>query len=360
MLEKELRPAFHAYVETLQAAVALNNRLGLAAGATGEATATTAVRFVVITLILVILAGAGLAWFIARGINRTLQEVASTLGSGAEQTAAAATQVSASSQSLASGASEQAASLEETSASLTEMSSMARRSANSAGEARSGAVTARELVERGVREMESMQAGLRAIKTASEDITRILKTIDEIAFQTNILALNAAVEAARAGEAGAGFAVVADEVRSLAQRCAAAARETAEKIDGSVTKSRHGVSLGDEVARCFREIQERVEGLDKLVADIASATGEQNQGIGQITSAISQMDHVTQSNASHAEETAAAAEELNTQSQALQDVVRQLQQLVGIRPLSRPGRRAAQRHAPPVPTDQVEASVTSS
>lgn len=177
--------------------------------------------------------------------------------------------------------------------------------------------------------MQAMQQAMQTIKSASDDITKILKTIDEIAFQTNILALNAAVEAARAGEHGAGFAVVAEEVRALAQRSALAARETAAKIEHSVLQSTHGVQISAEVAKSFSEIQGRIQELDTLVAEIAAASGEQNQGIEQVSTAVSQMDKVTQSNAGSAEETAAAAEELNGQSVMLKEAVAQLQTLVG-------------------------------
>jgi methyl-accepting chemotaxis protein len=177
--------------------------------------------------------------------------------------------------------------------------------------------------------MQAMISAMDAIKGASQDITKILKTIDEIAFQTNILALNAAVEAARAGEAGAGFAVVAEEVRSLAQRCAAAAKETAIKIDDSVVKSQQGVNISAEVAKNFGLIQERIRQLDTLVAEIATASQQQSTGITQVNTAVSQMDQVTQSNAGSAEESASAAEELNAQAISLKEIVVNLQQLVG-------------------------------
>ena len=329
VLFQEVDPQFDAYSDALEANIEYNNRLGLAAGAAGEAAADSGLRMIGLSVGATIIAGLGLAWLITRTINRTLHAVAETLGSGAEQTAAAAGQVSSSSQALAEGASEQAASLEESSASLTEMAAMSKRAAESAQEAKGAALATRELTGTGSRQIESMQTAMAAIKAAAEDITKILKTIDEIAFQTNILALNAAVEAARAGEAGAGFAVVADEVRSLAQRCAAAARETAAKIEESVAKSHQGVTVGSEVARSFNEIQGRIQDLDKLIGEIAGVAAEQNQGIGQITTAVSQMDQVVQANASHAEETASAAEELNGQATAVREAVGQLQRLVG-------------------------------
>jgi methyl-accepting chemotaxis protein len=168
-----------------------------------------------------------------------------------------------------------------------------------------------------------------AIKASSYDIAKIIKTIDEIAFQTNILALNAAVEAARAGEAGAGFAVVADEVRNLAQRSAQSAKETATKIEEAITKSEYGVKISEKVAQSLHAIAEKTRKVDSIVAEIATASNEQNQGVHQVNLAIGQMDKVTQSNASSAEETASAAEELNAQALSLKDAVVELSKLVG-------------------------------
>jgi methyl-accepting chemotaxis protein len=177
--------------------------------------------------------------------------------------------------------------------------------------------------------MGEMVGAMAAIKASSDNIAKIIKTIDEIAFQTNILALNAAVEAARAGEAGAGFAVVANEVRALAQRAAQAAKETAEKIDDSIVKSSKGMEISAKVAEGLKEINSKTKQVNELVIEIATASKEQNQGLGQITTAVSQMDQVTQSNAGSAEETAAAAEELNAQATALLETVSELTKLVG-------------------------------
>ncbi len=237
--------------------------------------------------------------------------------------------VATSSQSLAEGSSSQAASLEETSASLEELNSMTKRNAESAQQAKHAAGEARTSADTGSEHMKSMNTAMDAIKASSDDIAKIIKTIDEIAFQTNILALNAAVEAARAGEAGMGFAVVAEEVRALAQRSAQAAKETAAKIEDSVAKSQQGAQISAEVAKSFVTIQQQIRNLDQLVGEIATASHEQHQGIGQVTGAVAQMDKITQSNASSSEETASASHELNSQATVLSEAVASLQALVG-------------------------------
>jgi len=270
-----------------------------------------------------------LGWIIIRSTNRVLQETAVTLDDASAQVAAAAAQVSGGSQSLADGSSEQAASLEESSSSLEELSSMTKRNADSAHSAKGISGETRAAADAGNRDMAEMRQAMDAIKTSSNDIAKIIKTIDEIAFQTNILALNAAVEAARAGSAGAGFAVVADEVRALAQRSANSARETASKIEVAIQNSDHGVRISEQVAASLGIIVEKARKVDELVNEISTASSEQSQGIGQISTAVSQMDQITQTNAANAEETAAAAEELTAQSASLKDIVSHLRELVG-------------------------------
>jgi methyl-accepting chemotaxis protein len=261
---------------------------------------------------------------IVRPLNAALAEI----GTSSQQTLEASGHISSSSIALAEGASEQAASLEETSASLEEISSMVRRNADNASSAKTIANEARAAADSGSVHIDEMNAAMLEIKAASDDIARIVKSIDEIAFQTNILALNAAVEAARAGEAGLGFAVVADEVRNLAQRSALAARETAEKIENSITKSARGVEISARVTTGLREVADKIREVDRYVAEIAAASNEQSQGIQQVNIAIGQMDKVTQSNAASAEEGASAAEELKAQAAALQGSIRQLSILV--------------------------------
>jgi hypothetical protein len=288
--------------------------------------ATIAATITVLLLVIIgVLVGVCMHYLLVIPLKRT---AAAMLDQAAEVTVATG-QVSSSSQSLAEGASEQASSLEETSSSLEEMASMTKRNAENARKANELAKEARTAADKGVGDMQTMFAAMDAIKVSSNDIAKIIKTIDEIAFQTNILALNAAVEAARAGEAGMGFAVVADEVRNLAQRSATAAKETADKIEGAITKTGQGVEISSKVSAALNDIVTKVRQMDELVTEVANASREQTEGITQVNVAVGQMDKVTQSNAATAEESAAAAEELNSQAEVMKQSVAELLQLVG-------------------------------
>ncbi len=272
--------------------------------------------------------GSLLAFFISRGITGNLNRIQQALSMGSEQVSSASGQIAASSQQLAEGASEQAASLEETSASLEEYSSMTERNAENSNNVNVNMGEADGLLNTGVESMTRMTKAINEIKTSSDETAKIIKTIEEIAFQTNILALNAAVEAARAGEAGAGFAVVAEEVRNLAQRSANAATNTSELIEKSQRNTDVGVSVADEMGKNLQGILESVKKASGLAQEIAVASKEQIEDIGQINTAVSQMDKVVQNSASQAEESASAAEELAAQSEELRGMVGQLARVI--------------------------------
>jgi len=291
-----------------------------------------------------LLATIGIILMVVRSITRALDQSIGVLNETSAAVTNAAAHISASSQTLAEGAGEQAASIEETSSSLEELSSMTKRNADNSQKANELSKQTRAAADKGVTDMQAMNTAMAAIKASSDDIAKIIKTIDEIAFQTNILALNAAVEAARAGEAGMGFAVVADEVRNLAQRSAQAAKETAAKIEGAISKTGQGVALSSKVSEALNDIVVKARQVDELAAEVAGASREQTQGISQINTAVGQMDKVTQSNAANAEESAAAAQELNAQSVVMKKAVNELMLLVEGRRENSP--TVAERPAP--------------
>jgi len=266
---------------------------------------------------------------VVRGITRDLTQAANELGDGAQQVASAASQVSSSSQSLAQGSSEQAASLEETSASSEEINSMARKNTENSRAAAELVTRSEQRFAQTNQSLDQMVVAMGDINAQSGKISKIIKVIDEVAFQTNILALNAAVEAARAGEAGMGFAVVANEVRNLAQRCAQAARDTAELIEESIAKSNDGKVKVDQVAAAVRAITDEFGKVKILVDEVNHGSEEQTRGIEQVAGAVTQMEKVTQTTAASAQESAAAAEELNAQSEAVKQIVERLTAMVG-------------------------------
>ena len=326
--QEEVIPEYEKYLKAIDLDIDYNEKLARTYADHGKKSVLFSRRLIGVALGLASLLAFLLAWQVIRSTNRALKDITVNLGRGALQTASAARQVSMASQNLASGASEQAASVEETSTSLEQMSSMIRATAENAEKAKELAAEARSVAATGSMTMAEMTHAMAAIDSSSAEVAKIVKNIDEIAFQTNILALNAAVEAARAGEAGAGFAVVADEVRSLAQRSAAAAKETADKIEAAIANSRKGSQCTAKVEESLTQIADKVNSTDSLVSEIATAAREQAQGIEQINVAIAQMDKVSQSNSASAEESASAAEELDAQAETLKDLVAKLRLLV--------------------------------
>jgi len=297
-------------------------------GNTGKA--NRAVLMMWILTIVGTLAAVALGIFASRSIVLPIQRVVDGLSEGAAQVSSASSQVASSSQSLAEGASQQAASLEETSSSLEEITAMTHQNAGNAAQCdqvlKNEAAPNFQIISDRI---EKMKVAIQETVRASDETSKIIKTIDEIAFQTNLLALNAAVEAARAGEAGAGFAVVADEVRNLAMRAAEAAKNTSELIEGSNKRIKDASSLTEQVIEAIGENARIAQKVTHLSEEIAAATQEQSHGLSQVNIAVSEMEKVTQQAAASAEESASAAEEMNAQASQMLTYVQELLSIVG-------------------------------
>jgi methyl-accepting chemotaxis protein len=275
-----------------------------------------------------ILIGVLLSFLLIRAITAPIRRISDSLNDSANEVTAASSQVSQASQQLAEGSSEQAASLEETSASLEELSAMTKQNALNAAQARSLMEEANAIVGQAGESMDKMTDSMQGLAQSGGEISKIVKSIDEIAFQTNLLALNAAVEAARAGDAGLGFAVVAEEVRKLAQRAAAAAGNTQDLVEGTVRRIEEGSKLVSQTREGFARIRESSSRVVTLVREVAAASEEQAKGIEQINVAMTQMDTVTQNSAAAAEESASASEEMTAMAGEMGNMVQDLMMLV--------------------------------
>jgi methyl-accepting chemotaxis protein len=279
------------------------------------------------------------AWRTTGSVTMRIESSVTALTTSMDETTNAATQVADSAQALAQSSSEQAASLEETSASMEVMAALTRKNAENSKQAAAMMGETAQMVRGANAALDDMVVSMGAIKESSHKVSKIIKTIDEIAFQTNILALNAAVEAARAGEAGMGFAIVADEVRSLAQRSAQAAHDTAALIEASIASANQGNQKVEQVSGAIHAITSSAGQVKALVDAVSDASREQAQGIEQVTRAITEMERATQTTAASAEESAAASEELSAQAETSLDVVGRLAALVGSQ-----ARRSATSH----------------
>jgi methyl-accepting chemotaxis protein len=316
-----MEKASSEYLERQNVALLTANTAGLSQIST---TLWTTLAFVIMALSIV-----GVIAFAVRKITVQLRVITTSLSDGATQIAAGSSQVSSSSQTLAQGASEQAASLEETSASAEEITSMTRQNAANTNQVAQLMSTVDHRVAEGNSTLETMIASMKQIKGSSDKISKIIKVIDEIAFQTNILALNAAVEAARAGEAGMGFAVVADEVRNLAQRSAQAAKDTAALIEESIATANEGGIQLQKVADVVGSITEAANKVKVLVDEVNIGSQEQAKGIEEIARSLTEMDRVTQGTAAAAEESASASEQMSAQAQSFAHIVDELRTMAG-------------------------------
>lgn len=291
-------------------------------------TANSAITFLIIAMIVTIAVLSILGKMISDMITKPIKQAIDGLNIGTEEVSAASSQVAAASQQLAEGTSEQAASVQETSSTLEETSSMVHQNRENTQQASTLAKQAKSYAEKSNIEMGKMMNSMGDLKNSSNEIAKIIKVIDEIAFQTNILSLNAAVEAARAGDAGKGFAVVAEEVRNLAQRSAQAAKETAVIIESNVNLSEEGVDIAKAVKDSVESIGEQATKVSDLLEEISVATNEQAQGVEQINKAVSQMEVVLHTNAQTAEEAASASQALSEQAINVKEIVNTLMVLV--------------------------------
>lgn len=314
-----------------------------------------------------------IAWLVTKNIEESVKAVMGDLSETSVKLTSLSRELTSNSQRLAEGSSQQAASIQETSSTLEESSSMVHQTTQNTKEAEILARKTKEFANKGNGEMQDMLGLMEELKRSSAEISKIIKVIDEIAFQTNILSLNAAVEAARAGEAGKGFAVVAEEVRNLAQRSAQAAKDTARIIESNIDLSEKCLSITEVVSGSLVEINNESGKVNELLGEISTASQEQEIGIGQINKAISQMEHVLQANATTAQESARSAEQLVIYEDTLKGIMAQLDALVdgssqiGVRIAklstskkpAAPAKLASARPAAPAPKTKVEVSKSS-
>ncbi|HBF36069.1 MAG TPA: hypothetical protein DDW50_01970 [Firmicutes bacterium] len=328
LLRSKASPATAKLVNTISELIKAQENLMTSYNTATDKHTLASFNGLIILGLLAIAFGIIISYFITRSITGPVNQIAGSLSDSASQVAAASDQLTAASQQLSEGCSEQASSIEETSATLQETTSMTQQNGGNTREALQLSGLTEDAAQKGNQEMAEMVNAMNEIKNSSNEAIKVVKIIDDIAFQTNILALNAAIEAARAGEAGLGFAVVAEEVRNLAQKSAGAARDTATIIETNIGLSGKGVVISEKVKNDLDGITLQAKKVTALMKEISAASQEQAQGIEQVNQAIIQIETVTERNASNAQETASASEELNAQAQNLREVVMRLSQLV--------------------------------
>lgn len=313
----------------------LLNKMGDSADAKGDSLAASnnkdtkfATIAILITLTVSVIILLALGFAIIEMITKPIKHAIDSLSSGSDEVSSAASQVASASQALAEGASEQAAAVQETSSTLEETSSMVHQNRENTQQAAVLAKQTKQYADQSNSEMLKMSSSMTNLKNSSNEIAKIIKVIDEIAFQTNILSLNAAVEAARAGDAGKGFAVVAEEVRNLAQRSAQAAKDTTVIIESNIDLSENSVNIAKAVKDSVESIAEQANKVSDLLEEISVATNEQAQGVEQINKAVSQMEMALQSNAATADQSASASRSLQEQAINVRDIVDSLVALV--------------------------------
>lgn len=300
--------------------------ISLASGVTMGRNITS--HWVVLGCLSTIVISQYIAWLVSANIDKSVKTVLQNLSETSANLIFVSKEMTKDSQILAKGSSQQATSIQETSSTLEESSSMVGQTTMNTKEANTLANQTKEVANKGDLEMKIMLETMKELKISSNEISKIVKVIDEIAFQTNILSLNAAVEAARAGEAGRGFAVVAEEVRTLAQKSAQAAKDTTIIIEGNISLSEKCLMITEQVGHSLTEINNEASKVSELLSEITTASQEQEIGINQITKAVSQMEQVIHSNATTAQKSAISAKQLNIYSETIENIINSLSTLI--------------------------------
>jgi methyl-accepting chemotaxis protein len=329
--QSDLDPAAAALIAAVDASVDYNKNQATNVGAQIQGAVNHANSALVVGMAFVLGGALGISTLIVLSTTRRLGTISRSLEDASAQVASAGQQVAGSSQAVAEGAEGQATSLRQTGQSLAEMRRMIEQSVSTAESAKSIADEARAAAEAGVADVQTMAEAMSAIQAANDNISGIIKVINEIALQTNLLALNAAVEAARAGETGRGFAVVANEVHTLAARAKEASGQISTKIEDSLAKGRYGAQVSEKVAAGLGQIAQKAQKVNALIAEMAQASHEQARGIRELDSTMAALDQVTQSNATSAVQSATASRALTEQAGALGGAVHDLLDFAGAR-----------------------------